>query len=307
MQHALNSGSTLRPAFVKTRIDPKILGALGLTVVLWSSAFAGIRVGLSAYGPGELALLRFSVASVALGLLAVASRMRLPALRDLPGIMLLGFLGVASYHLCLNYGEVSVNAGAASLLVASSPIFTALLATTFLKERLRPWGWIGIVLSFFGVALVAMGEGGGFKLNPYALLILLAAVSSSVYFVVQKPFYRKYTALQLSTYTIWAGTLLMTPFLPGLIRALPHASAGATVAVAYLGVFPAALAYVSWSYALSRSPASIVATFLYLIPVFAIFIAWLWLGESPLPLSLIGGACALAGVVLVNTKGRLDE
>lgn len=289
---------------MSARTDFRTLGALAVTVVLWGSAFAGIRAGLEAYGPGPLALLRFLVASASLGLYAALTRMKPPALRDVPGILLLGLLGVAIYHLALNYGEVTVSAGAASLLVASAPIFTALLAITFLGERLKIWGWIGMGLSFAGVALVAMGEGGGFQFSPSALLILLSAVSSSIYFVVQKPFFRRYSPLQLTTYTIWAGTLLMLPFLPGLVRVLPSAPLGPTLAVAYLGVFPAALAYVTWSYALSRSPASLVAPFLYLIPVFAIFTAWIWLGETPLVVSLVGGALCLAGVVLVNTRGR---
>jgi drug/metabolite transporter (DMT)-like permease len=245
------------------------------------------------------------VASASLGLYAAVTRMKPPALRDVPGILLLGLLGVTVYHLALNYGEVTVSAGAASLLVASAPIFTALLATVFLGERLKVWGWLGIGLSFAGVVLVAMGEGGGFQFSPSALLILLSAVSSSIYFVVQKPFFRRYNPLQLTTYTIWAGTLLLLPFLPGLVRVLPSAPLGPTLAVAYLGVFPAALAYFTWSYALSRSPASLVAPFLYLIPVFAILTAWIWLGETPLAVSLVGGGLCLAGVVLVNTRGRV--
>jgi drug/metabolite transporter (DMT)-like permease len=286
------------------RMRPRTLAALAVTIILWASAFAGIRAGLEAYTPGQLALLRFTVASLALGVVALLTRMRLPSLRDVPAMFLLGFVGITVYHLALNYGELSVSAGAASLIVASAPVFTALLATAFLGERLLLWGWLGIALSFTGVALVALGSEGGFRFDPRAMLIMVSALSSSIYFVMQKPFFRRYSALQLTTFAIWAGTLLMSPYLPGLAHALPLAPPGATLAAIYLGLFPAALAYVTWNYALSRAPASLVAPFLYLIPVLAIVIAWIWRSEVPITVSLLGGTLALGGVVLVNTRGK---
>ena len=289
---------------MKTRVDARTLIALGVTLLFWASAFAGIRAGLEAYAPGHLALFRFLVASVMLAGYAVSTRMRLPDKRDLPAILLLGFLGITVYHTALTYGEVTVTAGAASLLIAFAPVCIVLLAAVFLGERLRVWGWLGIAVSFAGVVLIALGEGEGVQFNTGAFLILLAAFSASLYIVFQKRYLIKYSAIQFTTYAIWAGTLFLLVFLPGLAQTIRIAPLDTTLAVVYLGVFPAALAYVTWTYALSRAPASIVASFLYLSPVLAILIAWVWLGEMPVALSLIGGFISLSGVILVNVRGR---
>jgi len=285
-------------------INVGVAGALAVTIVFWASAFPGIRAAMEDYGPGQVALMRLLVASLVLLPYAIATRMRLPEARDLPAVALGGLLAFTVYHTALNYGELTVSSGPAAVVVNTAPLFTALLATVLLGERLRLVGWVGMLVSFGGAVLIGLGEGGGSGLAPGTFLILVAAVSVSVYLILQKPYLAKYGALAFTSYAIWAGTLFSLVFLPGLVAQVPQASPGATLSVLYLGVFPTALAYVTYARAMSRLPASRGASYLYLVSPTAFLVAWIWLGEVPTLLSVVGAVIVLVGVVVVNARGR---
>jgi drug/metabolite transporter (DMT)-like permease len=280
--------------------DARLLAAVVASVGFGASAYAAIGAALASYSPGPLALLRMLVASATLAVYAAISGVRLPEVRDLPAAVLAGLFAFALYNVALNYGQLSASAGAASLIIASIPIFTALLAVAFLGERLDALGWLGIAVGFLGMAVITLGEGGGFGINAGALLVLLAALSASVYFAFQKPYLEKYGSLTFTAYAIWAGAFLLLPFLPALIGEVQSAPIGATLASAYLGIFPTIVAYATAAYVFSRLPASRAVSIEYLFPPVAIVIAYLWLGEVPTALSVIGGAVALFGVALVN-------
>ena len=289
-------------SFMKSHFPTRALIALCVALGFWASAFAGIRAGLHAYPPAHLAFFRYLIASCVLGVYARFAHFRRPEWRDVPGLVLAGSLGITFYNLALNYGETRVTAGSASLLVSSTPIWAALLAMFLLRERLTAFGWIGVLLSFAGVALIASGEGEGIHLAPQALIILGAALAWGVYIVIQKHFLGRYSALEFTSYSVWSGTLLMIPFGRGLLHSIHLAPMSGTLAVLYLGIFPAAIASFAWSYALSHGPAGRMASFLYVIPVLATLIAWIWLGEWPSLIALAGGVLVLAGVIVVNVR-----
>jgi drug/metabolite transporter (DMT)-like permease len=303
-----SSGEAVCPREEPVVVEARVLLAIALTILPWASAFAGIRAGLQDYSPAHLTLLRFLVASSVMLVYALLVRMPLPERRDWPAIFGLGFLGITVYHTALNFGQVTVKAGPAALLIAVGPVFVALMSYFFLRERLSAWGWLGIAVAFTGVALIAVGNHpGSFQLEPGALLIVLSAFVTSVYFVFQRRLARKYNPLNFTAYTIWAGTLPLLVFWPGLFSEVQAASPQATWSVIYLGVLPGGLSYLTWNYALSRAPASQVTSFLYVSPVLATLIAYLWLGEVPGLLALVGGGVALVGVIIVNTLGRVTK
>ncbi|MFH0939597.1 MAG: DMT family transporter [Planctomycetota bacterium] len=285
-------------------MKPRTIIAIAVTLLFWGSAYAGIRQSLREFDPAPLALLRYLVASATMALYAMWVGIRPPEAKDLPAIVICGLVGIAVYHILLNTGQQTVQAGAAGFLIGTSPIFTVLLACVYLRERLRLWGWLGILISFAGVPLIALGQSKELRFDHNALLILGAAICASIYTVYQKPFFKKYTAFEFSAYMIWAGTACLLVFLPAMLTQAHKASWDTIFVVGYLGIFPGAIAYVSWAYILARHQVSTVVTLLYLLPVLAMLIAMIWLGELPTYLSLAGGALALTGVIIVHRWGR---
>jgi drug/metabolite transporter (DMT)-like permease len=287
----------------------KILFALVICIFFWASAFVGIRSALApgGYTAGSLALLRFLVASASLAIYAIFTGMKLPKKEDLVVIIITGFIGITVYHVALNYGEMTVRAGTASFIISSVPILTGIFSMLFFKQYLNTWGWIGIFIGFAGIAFISFSESNFDKLNWGTLLVFLAAVGGSLYVIFQKKLLKKYNALEVTAYSIWAGTFFMLFFLPNLIKDMQTARFSATMDIVYLGVFPGAISYVLWNYALHRftNPAHITS-YLYFSPIITMIIGVIWIGEFPDLYTITAGFIVLVGVILANTMGSAN-
>ncbi|ASB87495.1 EamA family transporter [Bacillus sonorensis] len=273
-----------------------------IMIGLWASAFPGIRAGLTHYTPEHLALLRLLIGSLALLLIAVFTRIRLPEIKDVPMILLLGFLGFSAYHMLLNIGEQTVSAGIASLLVATTPLFSAALSGLFFREKFGSVKWAGSCFSFLGIGLISLGTGNFKQSAAGILLILLAAFSESVYFVLQTRYIQKYGFIPFVIYTIWGGTIPMLAFLPGLGEELINAPLHSTASVLYLGLLPTVVPYFALAYITSRVGAAEATVSLYVTPALTLIIAWVWVGEVPAFFSLLGGVMTIAGVLFAYCK-----
>ena len=275
--------------------------AVAIGTFSWACAFISIRAAVAHLSPAHVALGRYLVASLVLLPIWVWRRPKIQT-RDLPMIFVMGLCGFTFYNLALNAGEATITGGTAALIASTIPIFTTLGAAIFLHERVPRGAWTGIWISLGGVFLIALGEKGGIGISSGAILVTLAALVSAVYGLMQKQMVKRYAALDLTTAAIWAGTLALLPFGGGLATELRAAPLSATLNVLFLGVFPGAIGYVLWSYAFSQMSVARLMSFLYLVPAISIALGYFLLDEWPAPLSLVGGAIALCGVIWTNRK-----
>jgi drug/metabolite transporter (DMT)-like permease len=286
----------------------KIFLIITAVTFFWASALVAIRIALTSYDPGALALFRYAIASF--GMVFVYSRAsgkHSVPWRDVGVIFLAGILGFGVYNVLLNYGEVSIHAGVAGFIMSQIPVVITLLAVLFLGEKLSPVAYLGMLISFFGVTLIALSHHHNvYGLDIGIIFLLIAVMSAGIYHVIYKHLLHRYHAIELTAYGIWGGTLSLLFYTPALWREIPYATAHATWAVIYLGIFPGLLGYLGWSYVLRYVPASKAASAFYVMPIMTAVLGWLCLGEIPVWLALLGGGIALGGSILLAKAGKVS-
>lgn len=283
-------------------------GAAVVTVVLWASAFVSIRSAGDAYSPGALALGRLGAGVVTLGLLCLVRREGVPPRSAWRGIAVSGVLWFGFYMVALNWGEQQVDAGTAALVVNVGPILIALLGARLLGDAVPPRLLAGMAVSFAGAVTVGLsmsGEGGSSVFG--VVLCLLAAVAYAAGVVAQKPALSTASPLQVTTYGCLIGAVACLPFTGQLVQEAADAPLSATLNMVYLGVFPTALAFTTWAYALARTTAGRMGATTYAVPALVVLMSWLALGEVPGLLTLAGGALCLAGVAVSRSRARAAD
>jgi drug/metabolite transporter (DMT)-like permease len=295
--------STTAPA--PSRTTPLVLAAALTTVGLWASAFVGIRAAGHDLSAGALSLARLLVGSIALGALVAVRRAPLPPRADVPRLLMVGVLWFGVYNVALNEAERHVDAGTAAMLVNVGPVIIAVLAGTLLGEGFPRSLVAGCAIAFAGAVLIgAATSHDGLRPSTGTLLCLVAAVTYAIAVVAQKPLLARTSPLTITWLACTIGAVCCLPFAGQLARQATEEASTATLAwTVYLGLFPTAVAFTTWAYALSRTSAGRMGATTYLVPPLATLMGWAYFGETPPALALAGGVLCLGGAALAR-RGR---
>ena len=304
------SRPTAAPAPGTPAVAPWVpLAAVAVTLVLWASAFVGIRHLAGVFSPGPLSLGRLVFGSVALGVALLVSGGWKPAgRREWLSMAAIGVLWFGVYNVALNAGERRIDAGTAAMLIQVSPILVAVLALFLLREKPTLFLAAGIALAFSGVALIALSSSTGSNHDVLGVgLCLLSAVVYSISLVLQKQLVGRLAALQVTWVACTVGALVCLPFAGRLVSETADASLADVGWLAYLGVFPTAIAFTTYAFALKHMTASSLSVTTYLVPPITVLLSWAFLSETPPGVAYVGGALCLVGVAVARRKPRAGE
>lgn len=271
-----------------------------ITVVLWASAFVAIRSAADHYSPGALAFGRLAVGTLGLGLIALRYSRPRPRGKALKLIVAYGVAWFAGYTVVLNQAEHHLDAGTAAMLVNVAPILVASLAGLLLGEGFPRTLIIGVSVAFVGVVIITVGGPDG-ALTGSGIgiaLALLAAVLYAAGALLQKVTLR---TVDVVTATFWGcltGAVVLVPFAPQFVAETVAAPSSALAVVVYLGVFPTAIAFSTWAWALARTNAGPMAATTLAVPAIAVVLSWVLLGELPTTVAMAGGVLCVLGVAI---------
>ena len=285
-----------------------------LTILFWAVNLSMIKIGLREFSPHAFNALRLTLASLVY-LAIFAFGWKRFALVKGDGWKAVGFgiLGITAYQLFFIEAISRTNASTASVVMATSPIFIALLSTALGQERI-PWaGWLGILVSVAGLLIVVIGDNGG---NGFtwsgmrgAALILLANVCWAAYTVLSKPALDRNSPFGLAALGTAAGTALYLPFAWRAAAAVEwrRVSWAGWGAVAYSGLIAIVLCFYIWYDSVRRVGSSKTGVYGNLTPILAVVFAGLVLGERLSAAEAAGATVVLAGVYLTRSGYRFFE
>ena len=277
-----------------------------ITIIFWALAFVFTRLGLQYFDVYSLSFLRYLVASITLLVIICFIKINRPKKEDLFSFILSGALGFFLYVILFNKGTALVSAATSSIIIATVPVFTALLATFFYKEKLKIYQWIAIGIEFMGILVLTLMN-GSFSINEGVLWLLIAALCLASYNILQRKLTKTYSALQASTYSIFFATIMLCIFLPGSINKAIHAPLIQMLYVLILGVFSSAIAYIAWAKAISLAEkTTYVSNYMFVTPFLTTILGFIMIKEIPDKATMLGGIIILSGLFIFNKESFLE-
>jgi drug/metabolite transporter (DMT)-like permease len=279
--------------------------SLFLMAMIWGVNFVVVKFVTTLLPLLAFAAVRVSLAAVTLVIIATLGKTAWPSRREVVPLIALGMLGNGVYQLCFIYGLAATRVGDAALLIAATPAFIALIGRARGVERIGGKGWVGILMSIAGIALVsgatALVQSRSALLGD--LLILCGALAWAFYTVLLKPYTHTVDGVKLSALTMVGGAIALLPFAWTDIRATPwqQAPSSAYVAMIYSGIGGLVIAYLFWYRGVRVIGPTRTAMYSNLQPVVAVLVAWVVLRELPTVWQGIGAASIMSGLLLTRS------
>lgn len=288
-------------SIIENRYFPYLLLALG--TFFWSTSFLFGRLLASDVPPFTLCAGRFAVAAVIFA--GMACWYRWPAPRGKQWLYIVGMAltGVFLYNAVIYWGLAYTTAINSTLVNGFNPLVTTLLAVLILREKASPRLWLGLVLSVSGVFLIA-ARGSldvllQLQFNQGDLLTLLATFIWGSYTIIVRIFTKQYAVLPATAYATWLGVAMLLPVVYKEVQRTPPVITTEVIGIfIYLGICASVVAFICWNWAVSKIGPIKATVFYNLIPLYAVILSPVFLGESLYLLHLAGGALIVGGVVL---------
>ena len=275
------------------------------TVFLWSSAFPLTKIATEYIDPNQLGFLRCTIASVMLLIIGKIYNIRLPILKHIPLFLLSGGLGFSMYMITFNTGMLSLSSAMGSLIIATTPVLTAIGATFIYNEKIKPIGWIAIGGAFGGVSVLLLWGSDITYSNGIWWTCCAAFVFCCYNLLNRKLLSMGYNAVECVTWSMTCGAIILLPFLPDAVTQASNASLAALVVIIYLGSMPSAMAYLLWSKAFSLvEKTSDVTNYQFLTPLISTALGLIILNEIPGSSTIVGGIIIIISVIIFGLKGK---
>lgn len=276
-----------------------------LTVFFWASAFPITKIAQEQFSSNTLGFLRCSLAAFFLLIIGKCMHIKKPKQKDIPWFFLSGGLGFTIYLLAFNTGIQTITSATSSVVMSITPILTAILGTKLYNETIRPFGWLSIFTAFIGVLILLLWD-GIFSINIGLLWTLLASIVFCGYNILSRKLsQKKYSPLEIVTYSMLCGAILLFFFSFGSIGELKGADTKHIFSLFYLGALPSATSYLLWGKAMSLADrTSEVTNFMFVTPLLSTIMGFMLLREVPSAGTFIGGIIIITGVVSFNLKGK---
>lgn len=278
-----------------------IIGALA-TIAVWATAFPFSKIALQHVDSLTLSVARVVGGAMLMLIIGVVKGLQIPtSWREWGLYIVLGMTGNFVYQVVFNQGLLTIPAATSSIIMALTPMTTALMALVVYKDYMKPIGWLFTITAFAGVAVIILWN-GPINIPMGAFWTLFGMILFAIYNIINRGLSLKgHDPITVATWSMFTGAIMALPFVSQSVANIVVAPVSTWLAIMYLACFSSALGFVFWSYALEHAErVSDVTNFMYLSPVVAAIVAAFLLEEYPNMGLYIGAPVILGSLYLFN-------